>query len=357
MLIGLQRLLEPLAETRLEFFLGDIPDPRLCVCGLEIDAVGPSILRIDVGNRIRHGGPAIDTVRQFLVGMHAGRQLVDDLAIGLHHQRHQSFLAFQRQGGFSLAIEAVPRHGISRVQFIGPGHDPGEIITQALDLRHLPFIGHMPIIGIFRSATCQQPELLNLAVIGCLDGAKTGKRRLACSNPAVDQARMVDQKRRHAKAGGIADTQFAANLRIKSDGGSRCRHPRHMFGQINRKSPDQPHSQHFRLEGTGEFGAGGPVHAVSSAKFAGAIDSCGAYQIANLVNHGRIGLHAGSQRVDHMFEQPDGFVRAREHHLRIGDPAGFLLRHICRQTLDLSGIDLAVTQREGGVPCLGNHPV
>ena len=215
----------------------------------------------------------------------------------------------------------------------------------------------MPIIGIFRGATCQQAELLNLAVIGCLDGAKTGKRRLACSNPAVDQPRMVDQERRHAETGRIADTQLAANLRIQPDGGSRCRHPRHMFGQIDRKSPDQPHSQHFRLEGTGEFGAGGPVHAVSSAKFAGAIDSCGTHQIANLVNHGRIGLRAGSQRVDHMFEQPNGFVGAREHHLRIGDPAGFLLRHICRQTLDLSGIDLAVTQREGGVPCLGNHPV
>ena len=168
---------------------------------------------------------------------------------------------------------------------------------------------------------------------------------------------MVDQERRHAETGRIADTQLAANLRIQPDGGSRCRHPRHMFGQIDREGPDQPDSQHFRLEGTGEFGAGGPVRAVGGAELAGAVDGRRAHQIADLVDHGGVGLRAGSQRLDHMPEQPHGFVGAREHHLGVGDPAGFLFRNIRRQAFDLRGVDLAVTQREGGVPCLGNHPV
>ena len=83
--IGLEGLIVPLAKSRLELFLGHIPDPRLFVCAVEIDASSPGILRIDSRNGLGDAGPPVNAVGHLLIGMHAGGKLVDDLAIRLHH--------------------------------------------------------------------------------------------------------------------------------------------------------------------------------------------------------------------------------------------------------------------------------
>ena len=197
----------------------------------------------------------------------------------------------------------------------------------------------------------------DLCGVGCSDGAKAGKRGFARRNPAVDQPRMVDQERRHAEAGGIADAELAAKPRIEPGSGIGRRHPRHMFGQIDREGSDQPDSQHFRLEGTGEFRPAGPVHTVGGAELARAVDRRGAHQIADLVHHRLVRLPAGGKGLDNMPEQPYRLVGAGQHHLGVRHPPCFLFRNIGGQALDLRGIHLAVAQREGGVPCLGNHPV
>ena len=130
-----------------------------------------------------------------------------------------------------------------------------------------------------------------------------------------------------------------------------------MFDDVDGKGADQPHGQHLGLEGSGEFGPGAPLRAVGGAELAGAIDGGGAEQIADGLDHLRVGLTAGGKLVHHMAEQPHRLVGPRQHKLGFRNAPGLLFRDIARQPVDLRRVDLAITQREGGVPRLGDHPV
>ena len=118
-----------------------------------------------------------------------------------------------------------------------------------------------------------------------VDGAHPRQSSFACRDPAVDQPWMVDQERRHAKAGGIAYAKTAANGRVKPHGGIRLGGPCQMFRKIDRKSADQPDREHFRLERPAELRALGPACAVGSPELSRTVDRGRAHQITDLVDH------------------------------------------------------------------------
>ena len=220
------------------------------------------------------------------------------------------------------------------------------------------------VLGDLRSlqAVKQERENARDALAADLDSLAEETRRMDMliaenEKASAESAEALAEERRQAEAGRIADAQLAAKPRIKSQGDIGRRHPRHMLGQIDREAPDQPNSQHFRLEGTGEFRPAGPVHAVGGAELARAVDRCGTHQIANLVYHRLVRLSAGCKRLDNMPEQSHRLIGSRKHHLRVRHSSCFLFRNIGGQAFDLRGIHLAITQREGCVPCLGDHPV
>ena len=58
-----------------------------------------------------------------------------------------------------------------------------------------------------------------------------------------------------------------------------------------------------------------------------------------------------------MTKKADGAVGAGEADLSLRNPARLLIRHVLLKTVDIGLRRLPVEKREGGVPCLGDHPV
>ena len=130
-----------------------------------------------------------------------------------------------------------------------------------------------------------------------------------------------------------------------------------MLDDIGRESPDQPHGEHFRLEGPGEFRSGAPVRAVGGPELAGTVNRCRPEQIADLINHLAVRLLSGGQSVDDMREQPHRLVGARQNEFASRYASGFLFWHVGGKPVDLRTIRLTIAQGKCRIPCFGNHPV
>ena len=52
---------------------------------------------------------AVDAKMRVLIGVHAIREIIDQIAMRFQHQGDELFLTFQRQRGFAPAVEFVPR--------------------------------------------------------------------------------------------------------------------------------------------------------------------------------------------------------------------------------------------------------
>ncbi len=89
------------------------------------------------------------------------------------------------------------------------------------------------------------------------------------------------------------------------------------------------------LERTAEFWAIENGQAIGGAELTGTIDCGGAHQVTNRFQLVALGLLSGGQTVDNMLPQSHRTVGARQAQFGIGNTAGFLLRHVEFETIQI----------------------
>ena len=355
--IGLDRLFETLAEPRLQLLLRDVPDPRQAVGRGPVDLQRPAI---DVPDNRRqpverHG--TVDAERRILVGAHAVGKLVDEVAIWLEHQGDQLLLALDRQVLLGPFIEPVPRRCAVEGARGDMRLETGEIRLEHGQFLDLERVFRTPLGGIDAGAGQERAERRRPLRLRRGLGADAGERLFARRNPVVEQHRMVDDERRQAEPGGIADADTAAQIRIERYRGFGRARPRQVLDQIENIGTGQEHGQHLGLEGCCKFRPVGDRFAVGGAELARPVDGSGAHQVADRLDLLGIGLTAGRETVDHMGEQADRPVGPRHADLFAADPPGLLLRYVPGEALDIVRARHAVEQREGRIPGMGDDPV
>ena len=65
----------------------------------------------------------------------------------------------------------------------------------------LPGVRDLPVIRVLAGPCRQIAQLCNIGFIGVRHGPYTRKRRFPRGDPGIDQPRVIDQERGHAKAG------------------------------------------------------------------------------------------------------------------------------------------------------------
>ena len=168
---------------------------------------------------------------------------------------------------------------------------------------------------------------------------------------------MRHQKRRHAKAGRIANAQRPPVLARQFHRPRPTPRTGHMLDQIGHKSADQPDRQHLGPERTGKHPPVSQSRVIGRPKFTRAIYSRRPHQIPDPRQLFGIGLRTGGEPTDHMLPQPDRAVGPRQDQLFIADPPRFLKRYIGLQTIQIRRAWHPINQRKCGIPGLGNHPI
>ena len=166
-------------------------------------------------------------------------------------------------------------------------------------------------------------------------GAHARDGFLTRHHPVIQQCRVIDQERRHAETGGIADADAAAQIGFDGDGRVATTRGGDVLDQVERKGTGQPHRQHFGLERAADFGAIGDGQAIGGAELAGTVDRGGAHQVTDRFELFTIGLLARCQRVDNVLPQAHRAVGARQRQLRVGNTPGFLFRHILFEAIEI----------------------
>ena len=121
---------------------------------------------------------------------------------------------------------------------------------------------------------------------------------------------MVDQERRHAEPGRIADPDAASQLRFDRHGALAAAGSGDMLAQVDRKRANQPDRQQFRLERPAKLGSACYRQAIRRTELAGTVNRGGAHQIADRLELLAIGLLAGGETFDHLPPQAHRLVGA-----------------------------------------------
>ena len=150
--------------------------------------------------------------------------------------------------------------------------------------------------GDLPAGTRERPdEMLLLAARGNWQGAHACERGLARGHPAIDEGRMAHEERRHAKAGGVADAEPAAQRRSKGGGSGAAAQYGHVLHEIGGEGADEVDGQHLRAEGAGKLRAARDDRAIGDAELAVAVDGRGAHEIAGCLHLGCVRLTAVAQ--------------------------------------------------------------
>src|SRR4029078_454978 len=101
----------------------------------------------------------------------------------------------------------------------------------------------------------QRIELLDGGCFRGDDAAHAGQRGLASAYPVVNEDRMAGEERRHAKPGGIADTEKSFKPSFKRHKRAAATVAPHMFHDILREAANKIDRQHLGAERPGKLGA------------------------------------------------------------------------------------------------------
>ena len=139
---------------------------------------------------------------------------------------------------------------------------------------------------------------------------------------------MGRKKRRHAKAGCIADAQKPLVFIRQRHGPFWCTGLGDVVDQVMCKMPDQPNGEHLGLKGTAKPRSPGNLGPIGQAEFAITINRRRAHEIPGREQRFGVRLLAVGQGIDHMIKQTNAFVSAAQHQLSRRDAARLLERHI-----------------------------
>ena len=163
----------------------------------------------------------------------------------------------------------------------------GHIRAQLRQPLHLHRMLRLPVLDCGLAATHQRLEQRNRLGAGGRHVADDAQRLFPRGHPVVEQQRVVQEKGRHTKTGGVADAQHPRDFRIQTCGGFAsllCTRVRHMLHQIAHKPTGQKDRQHFHLKRRAKLRSPRDHLAICRAQLARPVDRSGAHQIANGVD-------------------------------------------------------------------------
>jgi len=168
---------------------------------------------------------------------------------------------------------------------------------------------------------------------------------------------MAGEERRHAKPGGIADTEKSFKPSFKRHKIGAATVARHMFHEILREAANKIDRQHLGAERTGKLGALGDSAAIGDAELPVPIHGGRAHQIADATQQFGVWLAPRREPVDHVIEKTHALVGAGQDELGRAVPRGLLARRRQREPCDVVMTRHAVEEHKARIPSLGDHAV
>src|SRR5579863_4180627 len=264
-------LFEALAESRLQLLCRDVPKASISGWVGKIYISREGVARLDHFSKRGATHAAIDYVADALLRLHRFTKLVDQNAVRLEKKSNAGFLTFQRELLFRETVKRVPRRRAGE-QFGCFACEGLKINIEGANGGGLARIDGAPTKNALTHIGEGAHEGGGVSVLGAGLGAHPRQGGLAREEPIVRQERMANEEGRHAEAGGVADAERSAQMRRKAGGAGRIAPTGDMVGKIKREGPDEPNSEHLRLERAGEFRAVSDLVAIGNAEFAVAID-------------------------------------------------------------------------------------